>query len=262
MSCVAGQCGSVERPLQEGLGSSAFTLLELLISVAVVTVLLAISLPALRGARTAAERTTTLAVQPQLLSSIRMYSTDFRDSFPYLGVPGKPGETFVHRGWTDRFGLLYFHQNKSLWLTLVLFYSIDSCPGSAFDRDSVFPFFVSRNGDAESRNPMVYSPFFLAHATAATPAFWRDPLEPASEHQLKGTAWGDVRFTSRKGLILDARLSSGPQVRASVGMADGSADWLDLSSETDRDRVVDRTALGAMPWPVMSTRDGLAGWDR
>lgn len=249
----------------------AFSLIEVIVVLGVIAVLIALALPALSRSRSTADDAAALAMQRHLLMSIHLYAADHEDALPYLGVPGDPHATFTLHGWTDRLGMLYFSQNKAYWLSLVYNIYIEPFPGARYDRDEAFPFFSSLFTPPLRPNPMVRSPFHLTHASAAEARFWDGDADRSDRNDLKGTRLAQVAHASRKGLILD--LSSGvfASVRgasahaASVGFADGSAAWKSWPpgglADFDPNLVADRHALGAIPWPVMSTRRGLSGID-
>jgi len=63
-------------------GAAGFSLIEVLVVVAVVSMLSALTVPALRGARDAARGTVCAARMSQAATLLRMYTTDHRDRFP------------------------------------------------------------------------------------------------------------------------------------------------------------------------------------
>src|SRR5687767_627714 len=60
----------------------AFTLVELLVVIGIIAVLIALLLPALGGARRAADRTTCLSNQRQLGQALVMYANQHKGFFP------------------------------------------------------------------------------------------------------------------------------------------------------------------------------------
>lgn len=81
----------------------AFTLIELIIVIGAVGVLLALSLPALRGARVRALESAISAHQRDVGVVLTTYFNDHKGAFPYYGVPG-----------TDIAPLKYHHQGSSM----------------------------------------------------------------------------------------------------------------------------------------------------
>lgn len=77
----------------------AFTLVELLVVVAIIGVLLAVLLPALRGARKQARLATCAANEHSLMQAVHAYAADQRGRIP--AGPGDPFPFFPPRPWTD-----------------------------------------------------------------------------------------------------------------------------------------------------------------
>jgi prepilin-type N-terminal cleavage/methylation domain-containing protein len=247
------------------------SLIETLVTIGVIAVLLALSLPMLGRSRRSAHEVASLSLQRSLLAALAMYGGDHDQALPYLGVPGDTLRSFIHRGWTDRFGMAYFSQNKAYWLTLVVDTYVEPFPGARYDRAEAMPFFVAVSDRAVRPNPMVRSAISLTHASAAAAPFWRDDGPPPNLKHLHGTRLVHVTHPSRKGLLLDLSAGvfapeSSPSDRrvASVGFAEGSASWKPWPRDGegfDNERVANRAMLGAIPWSVMSTRGGLSGID-
>lgn len=61
----------------------AFTLVELLVVISIVTLLMAILLPVLRSARSAAQATTSLSNARQIMVALHTYAGDNNNSFPF-----------------------------------------------------------------------------------------------------------------------------------------------------------------------------------
>jgi prepilin-type N-terminal cleavage/methylation domain-containing protein len=65
----------------------AFTLVELLVVVAIIAILAALLLPALSRAKESARRTSCISNSRQVNMAIRLYADDYLDAFPILPVP-------------------------------------------------------------------------------------------------------------------------------------------------------------------------------
>ena len=66
----------------------AFTLIELLVVIAIIAILLALTLPALGGARTASKQVKALANGRSVAQSFGLYLNDYDETYPYV----RPGE--------------------------------------------------------------------------------------------------------------------------------------------------------------------------
>ncbi len=90
----------------------AFTLIELLIVVAVVGVLVALLLPAVQRAREAAARTTCANNVKQLVLACHSYESA-EGRLPASGLPGsKPDTVFYYLGWPS--AVASFHERRAL----------------------------------------------------------------------------------------------------------------------------------------------------
>src|SRR5687767_237781 len=90
-----GQRGGPAHPLSHfGWGSfpakNAFTLVELLVVVAITAILAALLLPALSKAKAQAVRTVCINNNRELALAASMYLADSRDRFPYPNYYGMP----------------------------------------------------------------------------------------------------------------------------------------------------------------------------
>src|SRR6266571_5553370 len=63
----------------------AFTIVELLVTIAIIALLLALLLPALNKARRSAQRTACLSNLQHIGSALFLYASDGRGSFPTIG---------------------------------------------------------------------------------------------------------------------------------------------------------------------------------
>jgi prepilin-type N-terminal cleavage/methylation domain-containing protein len=234
-------------------GRSAFTLIELLASISILSILIALSVPAMRFAKEGAKGIVGLSNQRQALAAVFAYGHDEREGLPFLGTPGRPDEPV-------RFGNLvlsssYFTANSRSWPSLLA--------GTYVTQNAIFrP--VHLGWDTDPR--IVSTPLAFTHGAAAAPEYWRAD-EPSREQHFRGARFNEIDAPEAKGLLLDlGRGAFSPSSRESwiaVGWADGAAytrpwtpgDALDF-------QVIEKPAYGAIAWPVLSTRDGLAGRDR
>jgi prepilin-type N-terminal cleavage/methylation domain-containing protein/prepilin-type processing-associated H-X9-DG protein len=76
---------------------SGFTLIEMLVVIAIIAVLAAILFPVLSKARAKARQATCASNLKQLAMAVEMYSADWDDMFP--GAPNGEGGSGVYGGW-------------------------------------------------------------------------------------------------------------------------------------------------------------------
>lgn len=240
---------------------TGFTIVELLVCIAVIAVILAIALPSLAGARTAAKREKQHALFRQMAGAISLYAHDFDSMFPCIVPRGTPRPEIVINGAKVRDA--YFQANHRLWLNLILG-SYLVAPREAVERPEVRESYV-RNG--RYPDEVVTTEISLSCTVVATSTYFTDddhdrPLSLDLVH-LRAQSLSEVRYPSQKGLLI---LGTGGWYAQDKGR-DSTIAWMDGSagltpvSETDQSRTVTRP-WGALPLPVMSTREGLHGVDR
>ncbi len=239
--------------------AGGFTLIELILSIAVIALLITLALPSLAGARMRAKMAWSLSTQRQIGAAIHLYAQDHAETLPILGEPEPLGAGLVGPG-GGRIGSSYFLSNLYRWSTLLYPQYIPTIstlkPGPHDAEDEL----IEDGG-------WIRSPFFLTFNAWADPRFWNDGYPTPVRELLRATRIGEIRFPSEKGLVLD--IHHGAMNRTefpgyrnlSVGRADGSAGELDWWS-------VPLSALYSnprwpIPWrlPVLATRDGLWGRD-
>jgi len=243
-----------------------FTIIELLVCIAVIAVLLALVTPALRKARASAQLAASLSMSRQLVACTALYTTDHDNAFPYLATPGEPFGPIMAGG-KNAYWNGYFRDQGVFWMTPMV-------PGYfSGPRNSIE--YVTDDGKPINQpwgDSVILSHFQLTHTVFARPEFWTD-RPSASEHEydwtlLRGTRQDDVRYPSEKGLIMDTLMGwlrpegEGPDVGPvmSTGFADGSA-AAPIIYARDLDSIVIRP-LAAYHFPMFATRDGLGGRDR
>jgi prepilin-type N-terminal cleavage/methylation domain-containing protein len=108
------------------------TIVELLIVIAVLGVLLALSLPALRGMRSSARNVAAEATIRQHSTLIGTYVQDFKDTYPWLGLPNQNGTLTLFRQTGEPFTINYF-ETCSAWPSAMTSYYGDLWASSIAD---------------------------------------------------------------------------------------------------------------------------------
>lgn len=163
------------------------TIVELLIVIAVLGVLLALSLPALRGMRSSARNVAAEATIRQHSTLIGTYVHDFKDSYPWLGLPDQNGMLTLLRQTGEPFTINYF-ETCSAWPSAMTSYYGDSWPHPS----QAYP--VRRNGLAL---------YLYSCALITDPAFWNERTRQGVS-QWRATRATEVSDPSRKALLTSA----------------------------------------------------------
>lgn len=245
--------------------ASGFTIIELLVVIAIVAVLIGILVPVLGAARRKARGVDTLSMMRQATAALTMYGGDHRDAFPFFATPGKPGAPLTVGPYTFAQGG-YFGVQTKFWTALIVPDYLDVYPEALALHDTRKPP-TPALGRADAPG-LFTSRYWLTHAAHAQPAFWEDGAveEPS---MFRGMRLTDVAFPGQKGLLLDVlagafdsdNQDNDDSDTAYVGLADGSARAERWSVLIEAERFVQLKPYGAVGWPILSTRSGLAGTD-
>lgn len=232
----------------------AFTIVEVMVSISVVAILVAILLPTLSRTRAQAHITRALSGLRQVHAATALYAGDHGDALPYIATPQRPWDTIYVRGIPIE-GLAYFRQGGFVLSVVAPEYHDNPADLRFTDPRQEFPV-----GIIASRYVMTCTAF-------AAPAYWRGANPPDDLRLYTGSRSADIAFPSSKGLWLDYEMSLLPTLAIRRGeygpwviaRADGSAgtERFDPSYEQPFIR-----SYGAAPIPgMMTTVDGLAGRD-
>jgi len=172
----------------------AFTLIELLVSIGILSIVLAILLPALAGTRGAALSIKSLSNARQLGQVISAYTDDENDVYPTI----IEGRLYPDTGLSSSMFAFPYWQVTTTWTGVIfdlLPYAVNVevyiSPGSTRFQNTRFPWPTSYQ----------YSTSFVGD-----PALWRDNATP--EDILKrGARTHEVRFPSSKVLLWDSELA-------------------------------------------------------
>lgn len=242
----------------------AFTISEMIVALAVITVLIGIAAPSLSRIRLRAEETSARGAMRQTALALLSYCTDNRQALPYLGTPGDPGAPLVANGVELLYAQgAYFGGQGRFWVSLVRSYltGLPKVGGTL----AIEPAGESFGVPASEADKVLNTRFWLTHTAFAAPAYWESEHTPSDLSLYRGTRLSDVQRPGRKGMLLDTAFgvfgltNDDRKTRNDilVAMFDGSVKDAAFMPQAD---FVQRPH-GAAPIPLMSTRGGLAGVD-
>lgn len=230
----------------------AFTLIEALIVIGIIAILISLVLVFLAGARSHARSAKALTVMRHITASTHAYSSDFGDSFPYLGAAGAPWRGAVLNG-THIPGSEYFYQGKYYPSILAPAYA----DAAVFSRRHLPP--------EKPALEVLSTSYLMAHGAFAAPGYWVGETPPSSPALFRAVRQTEVLHPSLKGLLVDAATGFFQPQRPmdwppmNVAMVDGSAARRSVSEGQLREVVV--RPFGGLAVPVLATKRGIAGRD-
>lgn len=230
-----------------------FTIIELLVTIAIISILIALALPSLAGSRLRAKMTWSLSTQRQVLASVFIYTLDHDDTFPHFGMRESGTGAIRHDG--DVLGYDYFQTHLFYWASLIYPNYFDNLNALSYTQDVL------------GLENQVRSNFLMTYNAWADPRLWNEDAPEPVARLLRATRTGEILFPSDKGLLLDIHRGALNQEdfpgyrNLSIGRADGSAGELDLWSVEESAVFSHPDAPVWWPLPVLATRDGLAGQD-
>lgn len=238
-----------------------FTVVELLVVIAVMALLVAVTAPAMLGARRGASEARSLADLRQAYAALETYATDARGAMPYLGVESRPTEPLGFAGVTLESS--YFWGHATYWASPVV-------AGGYLSLREVIEWPRWQAAHPAIADRIVASRCYLAHGAYARPGYWVGDAPPDGTAWFRGGRTDDTAFPSLKGLLIDADsgvfarhrttgIASGSE--ATTCFADGSAGTYEALSPANLARQVERP-FGALNYAPMSTREGMRGRDR
>lgn len=197
----------IETSKHEFGGRAGFSLVELLVAIGVIAVLVAISLPALRGARERSLDTQDLANMRTIVQDMAAWSNDHADVFPNGGGMTAPYLTIV-RAEGEIVGVFDYYEHVGGWIHVLRAHFGEYSPAWG----------VARGYPAKP---------FYSNAMISDPRLWDAcPTSPDRRWQFARTvSTSETAYPSAKGLLVTGG-SLGAQVAEqtySIAMVDGSA---------------------------------------
>ena len=244
--------------------SAAFTLIELLATIASIAVLLAILLPSLSSVFRSSSRINHLANLRELSSILELYSQRNRSRFPFMGIQGHPELGVEEYDDSDpgpgiSYNAAFFAANSFYWPTVLERLGGGLQPTVYPDPDQ-----LANLRDRFADPTILGSVYRLTHATVAVSDYWKPgpPPDPTSSI-FAAQQTHQITFPSAKGILLalnqgiyDETLDE-PVTWILVSLGDGSA----RRAENPVDSNLELRPFGALPFPILTTLDGLQGRD-
>lgn len=225
----------------------AFTLAELLVGIAITSLLISLALPALGAAQRRSRHASSLSLQRQLIAGLSLYTASHADAFPYFGTPGEPTGPILVHGVNVQFQG-YFADQRVHWLSVIVpdFAEIDASR-------------VDHRGVANGRG-VIRSLIQLTECAFADSKLFsaRSDGDPPLDY-FRATRAYEILHPSAKGLTLDVSLGEPNESRGGwlSGFSDGSAREVPAGTPS---RIVHQPYSNSAS-PVLNTLDGLAGVD-
>ncbi|MCC6228990.1 MAG: type II secretion system protein [Phycisphaerales bacterium] len=235
----------------------AFTLIELLVCIAIVAVLIAILLPALRGARAQAAIVKRISVVQQTGVALALYMDANAEVFPYMGTRGNPDAKLVLDHRPIEFTSPYFFQ-CALYINLI-------SPAYAPIDPSLEVLVHEARPDLRD---VLRSPLYLTQTAFAAPSYF-GPFETPDDRSLyRPVRRAEMTFPSQKALLLDLRSGSHAEQgsirwasnRVLVSMGDGSTRLREFVLDEENGNWSARSYYGLLICG-MTTHNGIAGRD-
>ncbi len=238
---------AAQQPLSEH-RCCGFTIVELMLCIAVLALVLALLLPALQASRREAQNAVSEANLRTHAQIFALYSADWREVFPYVTDPRLPETTLrvESRGW--QMNIKYFEAfNFWNWGLADGYYG-----GDPFHPSFYPPAYWPAHG-VDAPPPYAWSGYYLGCSFLADPNFW-NPSTRTGQTQWRPVRTDEVLYPSRKGLLIAAYpLEADFHAK---GLVDS---WPDLRATFARvDSSLARVGLGAI-LPPMESGDGV--WD-
>lgn len=236
---------------------SGFTLIEVVLSIALLGLLISLALPSIARAKTKALSAVALTELRSHATVAAAYASDFKDSFICILDPAFTHTILVVPGTSRRERLAYFEQRFCWWYGLVGYYGGD--PGNQ-------SFFAPRKD-----GPGRLAPYNYTVSGLARPEYWRRETRTPTG-QIGPMHLGDVLFPTRKGLFANFD-ANGARRRALRDYKDLEASLCDGSALVTQGASLNApvpNGEGPLGWPyvfdpfgdaLIHTLDGVRGAD-
>jgi prepilin-type N-terminal cleavage/methylation domain-containing protein len=231
---------------------AAFTLLEVLVVLAVIAVLIGLAVPAFSKARAQARLTRELADCRSGATQVAAYAGDAKDFFPFSGTLAQsPLDPLEYNG-QPLSPANYLRDASMRAMTM------------AADAALVQ---TIRYGGYQDLVPKLW----LTHAVQAGAEYWRGANPPDLATVMRGATTSDVAFPASKGLLVnmmvggyapaESSLRAPTVTKSMASWCDGHAALFARSPEWEMSVDVPVRGYGAIPNPIFTTIDGVRGVD-
>lgn len=236
-----------------------FTLIEIIVVIAIVSLVVAISLPALERARGESKRTLSLSYLRSHAQIFAAYNGDSHDAMPSFLDPDRPKSSVRNKAREFEVETYYFMTHCTWNIALAENYYGGDHLSRSFTPPETPP-------DPGGALP-VLTGYFYSCAFAADPAYW-EPRTRTGPAQWRGTFGREVSFPSGKALLYSTETdwnNGSDRSRARVAFADGAAQLVPQSRLGPQYQGGDGGWSGSVhgigPPPFMHTIDGTRGRD-
>ncbi len=181
--------------------SRGFSLLEILIVVALVGVLIALAAPLLNDIRTRGRFTSTITNARSHATILTLYATDHKDTWPYFADPRAASSVIVYDHGQSSVEISYFRSGSFWRVALVDQY---------YDALWAHPSFRSALKSASTQRSIDY---FYPCVFIGRPEYYNPATRTRPPDQLGPTRLSDVTFPADKALITDFAAEELPPIR-------------------------------------------------